>query len=70
MTVPAPVPSPCTSVCRIDAATGWCEGCLRNLDEIAGWSTMDDSAKRAVWSLLPERRRQLGPTAKPGSYPR
>ena len=32
-----PVPSPCISVCRMDAVTGWCEGCFRTLDEIAGW---------------------------------
>ena len=32
---PAAVPSPCIAVCRMDAATGWCEGCLRTLDEIA-----------------------------------
>ncbi|MBP6903036.1 MAG: DUF1289 domain-containing protein [Burkholderiaceae bacterium] len=51
------VASPCVSICRMDAASGWCEGCLRTLDEIAGWSRMDDAAKRAVWQLLPERRR-------------
>lgn len=53
---PAPVPSPCISICRIDEATGWCEGCLRTLDEIAGWSAMPDAAKRAVWEALPARR--------------
>jgi len=51
-----PVPSPCNSVCRMDARTGWCEGCARTLDEIAGWSTMSDEHKRAVWDLLDERR--------------
>ena len=50
------VPSPCTSVCRMDARTGWCEGCMRTLDEIAAWSTMSDTEKRAVWDLLDERR--------------
>jgi uncharacterized protein len=52
----APVPSPCTSVCRIDAASGWCEGCLRTLDEVAAWSVLDDAAKRAVWLELGRRR--------------
>ncbi len=51
-----PVASPCTSVCRMDARTGWCEGCLRTLDEIATWSTLADADKRAVWQLLDERR--------------
>ncbi|HJV96491.1 MAG TPA: DUF1289 domain-containing protein [Albitalea sp.] len=51
--------SPCTNVCRIDAASGWCEGCMRTLDEIAAWSRLDDEAKRAVWALLPVRRATL-----------
>lgn len=60
------VPSPCVNVCRMDAASGWCQGCLRTLDEIAAWSTLADPAKRAVWKLLPARReayRQLHPEA-------
>jgi uncharacterized protein len=48
--------SPCTSVCRMNARTGWCEGCLRTLDEIVAWSKLDDADKRAVWRLLDERR--------------
>ena len=55
----AGVPSPCTNVCRIDAATGWCEGCLRTLDEIAAWSSLDDAAKRVVWARLQQRRQAL-----------
>lgn len=50
------VPSPCISVCRMEPRSGWCEGCLRTIDEIAGWSTMDDAQKRRVWELLPQRR--------------
>lgn len=50
------VPSPCISVCRMDARSGWCEGCMRTIDEIAGWSRMDDGQKRRVWQLLPKRR--------------
>lgn len=49
------VPSPCKSICRMDAATGWCEGCLRTLDEIAAWSTMPDTGKRKVWALIETR---------------
>jgi hypothetical protein len=47
-----PVPSPCINICRIDAASGLCEGCLRNLDEIATWSLLDDEEKRAVWQRI------------------
>ncbi|UCG98870.1 MAG: DUF1289 domain-containing protein [Burkholderiales bacterium] len=52
----AAVPSPCVSVCRIDAATGWCEGCWRTIDEIANWGLLDDDEKLAVWSELEQRR--------------
>jgi predicted Fe-S protein YdhL (DUF1289 family) len=52
----SPVPSPCISVCRMDPVTGWCEGCLRTIDEIANWSRMDDAARRAVWAELERRR--------------
>ena len=48
-------PSPCTSVCRIDAETGWCEGCRRTLTEIADWPMLTATEKRAVLSILPQR---------------
>ena len=51
----ATLPSPCVSVCRMDAASGWCEGCLRTLDEIAAWGLMDNRGKRAVWALIEQR---------------
>lgn len=38
--------------------SGWCEGCVRTLDEVAAWSTMTDLQKRAVWKQLPARREQ------------
>ena len=53
------VPSPCISVCRMDAATGFCAGCLRTIDEIAAWRTMDDAGKRAVWRAV-EWRAEAG----------
>jgi predicted Fe-S protein YdhL (DUF1289 family) len=51
-----PVPSPCVNVCRMNAATGLCEGCLRSISEIAAWSQMDDQDKRAVWQHIALRR--------------
>ena len=51
----ADVPSPCLSICRMQAATGWCEGCLRTLDEIAAWGRLDDDGKRVIWVALGER---------------
>lgn len=58
-----PVPSPCISVCRMDAQ-GLCIGCARTLDEIAAWSTMSDVAKRAVWQQLALRRPAPHPADK------
>ncbi|KWT91714.1 MULTISPECIES: DUF1289 domain-containing protein [unclassified Variovorax] len=46
------IPSPCISVCRMDPASGFCEGCLRTIDEIAAWSGMDDATKRRVWRAI------------------
>ncbi|MDP9645415.1 putative Fe-S protein YdhL (DUF1289 family) [Paraburkholderia caledonica] len=43
----------------MNASTGWCEGCLRTIDEIAGWSIYDDHEKRAVWNELEARRARL-----------
>ncbi|CAJ0773305.1 DUF1289 domain-containing protein [Ralstonia chuxiongensis] len=50
-----PVSSPCISVCKMDEAHGLCIGCMRTIDEIAAWSTMNDTARLAVWKTLPER---------------
>lgn len=51
-----PVESPCSDVCRMDPASGWCEGCLRTIDEITAWSRLSDDGKRAVLARLSERR--------------
>jgi hypothetical protein len=50
------VPSPCTNVCTMDDASGYCVGCYRTLDEITAWSGLDAPAKRAVLAALPARR--------------
>lgn len=50
------VASPCTGVCRIDPASGWCEGCCRTMDEIVSWPSLGDPAKLRVWRLLRARR--------------
>lgn len=57
--VPAPAPpvaSPCTNVCRMNPATGYCDGCLRSIDEIVAWTRLDDAGKHAVLAQLPARR--------------
>jgi len=51
-----PVPSPCVSVCVLDADGAYCLGCFRTLDEIAAWSLLDADTKRGVLAALPQRR--------------
>ncbi len=53
------VPSPCINVCRMNAQTGWCEGCFRTIDEIARWGTASNAFKRAVWGEIRRRQEQL-----------
>ncbi|MWL85951.1 DUF1289 domain-containing protein [Cupriavidus sp. SW-Y-13] len=55
----SPVPSPCRSICKMDRTSGYCEGCLRTIEEIAGWSKADDVERRRIWALLPSRVTQL-----------
>ena len=49
------MPSPCVSVCRMDEASGLCQGCLRTLDEIRLWGKADDNFKRRVWADIEDR---------------
>lgn len=49
------LPSPCRSVCEMDAACGLCRGCLRTLDEIGAWGNADEAYKRHVWQAIAER---------------
>ena len=73
----AGVASPCINVCHMHAATGWCEGCLRTIDEITRWGRLDDAARRQVLQGLSPRRvvwraiqaeaqAQANPPAAPG----
>jgi len=40
----------------MNPVTGLCAGCLRTLDEIAGWAGYTDEEKRTVGRMLEERR--------------
>ena len=53
------IASPCIRTCTLDPDTGWCIGCLRELDEIAAWSSMDDAHKQAVLDRIELRRETL-----------
>jgi uncharacterized protein len=65
------VASPCINICKLDAAQRHCTGCLRRLDEIAGWSRMTEAQQRAVHAAIAWRREHgMGsepPPAAPGS---
>ncbi|KRC80250.1 DUF1289 domain-containing protein [Sphingomonas sp. Root241] len=56
---PRPIASPCTNICRMDDATGWCIGCGRTLAEIARWGGTSDADRDTVMAALPERMATL-----------
>jgi len=50
-----PVSTPCLNICRLDHATGLCEGCGRSLDEIARWGGLSEQARKDIMVGLTER---------------
>lgn len=51
--------SPCISVCRLNDASGMCDGCFRTRDEITAWGNADDERKRSIWTLIEQRMADL-----------
>ncbi len=49
------VPSPCISVCRINADSGMCEGCFRTLGEISAWARSSPEMQRELWRTIGQR---------------
>lgn len=49
------VASPCINVCQISEASGYCRGCYRTLEEIAGWWDMSPEEQRALLADLEKR---------------
>ena len=54
MTAAGPM-SPCINICSLDEQ-GYCRGCYRSRDEIAGWSTMSPARQWEVLRALETRR--------------
>ena len=54
------IKSPCTSVCRMSAVSGYCEGCFRTIPEITEWSRAGDAQKRAILVQVASRRAAAG----------
>ena len=55
------IPSPCVAVCQIDPANGYCLGCWRTIEEIAGWSGFDEQSRRQIIAELHGRRGAAAP---------
>jgi predicted Fe-S protein YdhL (DUF1289 family) len=55
--------SPCVGICLMDPASRTCRGCLRTIEEIAGWYTATQPEKRAILARLAERRAAIGAKA-------
>lgn len=49
--------SPCIDVCKMNPSTGLCDGCFRTIDEIAGWSSFDDTQKTTVLNQAETRKK-------------
>ncbi len=63
------VPSPCVSVCTMNPANDFCDGCQRTIGEIAAWSSMGDIEKRHVWGLIGQRKALAAAQRKPTDFP-
>ncbi len=50
------IPSPCVNVCQMNPYNGLCRGCLRTIDEIAGWLDLSATDKLAVLEKIEQRR--------------
>jgi uncharacterized protein len=55
------IASPCINVCKMDEHTGLCSGCLRTVDEIALWSSTDDSRRLSILAAVAKRRQEHDP---------
>ena len=49
------IPTPCISVCRVNAVNGLCEGCFRTLGEISAWGRSTPANKRELWKTIMHR---------------
>jgi predicted Fe-S protein YdhL (DUF1289 family) len=54
-TVASEAASPCVGICRLND-DGFCEGCLRSIEEIGAWAGLDEAARRDILADLELRR--------------
>ena len=53
------IESPCVKICVVEPDSGYCIGCGRTCDEIAGWIAMEPDQRRHVMIELPDRLANL-----------
>ncbi|MCQ0987908.1 DUF1289 domain-containing protein [Jiella marina] len=53
------IESPCNQICTLDPRTGFCIGCGRTGEEIAGWIAYRPDERRAIMARLPDRLNDL-----------
>lgn len=58
------VDSPCIKLCVIHPAAKICMGCFRTIDEISGWSRLDNHSRQILKEALPSREILIKPRRK------
>ena len=58
--------SPCINVCKMDERSGLCQGCLRNLAEIAAWGSAGEVERSGILEAVLQRRAHMNPASGPG----
>jgi uncharacterized protein len=60
------VESPCVKTCLIHPQARLCVGCLRTMEEIAGWTKLTPEERRAIMAALPSRAPRLAGVRRGG----
>ena len=53
------IDSPCIRICVVHPEERLCVGCLRTIEEIAGWSRLSPAERAAIMADLPGRAPKL-----------
>jgi len=53
------IETPCVKICVVDPESGYCIGCGRTREEIAGWLGLEPGERHAIIERLDERVRGL-----------
>ena len=63
------VRSPCTKRCRLNPATGLCDGCCRTMDEIVRWGGAGEEERRRILTAVAARAAARKCGARAGERP-